>query len=147
MVEDNGIQVFDTEKNKEVEKFIVCYANGEEKIIDKGFFCEMKTEDDSHVLSFIMSHVSGAELANIVFGCIELGVRLGLFNEKDNHEAISTQKEIGLKKDCFAYKERICGKGIHRHCSALKELYCEKEQCKFYKPFKEFSTSNSGFED
>lgn len=32
-----------------------------------------------------------------------------------------------VKKDCFAYND------IKNNCNALKELYCVKENCKFYK--------------
>jgi hypothetical protein len=36
--------------------------------------------------------------------------------------------EIKIKTDCFAYRpERMC------KCLALRELYCEKEHCSFYK--------------
>lgn len=34
-------------------------------------------------------------------------------------------KSNGVKEDCFAYKNKTC--------SALNELYCKKEECKFYK--------------
>lgn len=34
-----------------------------------------------------------------------------------------------VKSDCFAYKETQTG----GKCTALKELYCKKEQCGFYK--------------
>lgn len=34
-----------------------------------------------------------------------------------------------IKKDCFAYTKR----GNTEKCAALKELYCKKEVCKFYK--------------
>ena len=34
---------------------------------------------------------------------------------------------MAVKTDCFAYDEE------HKTCDALKELYCKKEQCKFYK--------------
>ena len=33
-----------------------------------------------------------------------------------------------VKTDCFAYDDYVC------KCRALKELYCKKEECKFYKP-------------
>ena len=31
------------------------------------------------------------------------------------------------KTDCFGYDEKKCG------CKALKKLYCENEECNFYK--------------
>lgn len=67
----------------DVEKFVVHYDNGEQRVVDKGFFCEMKEEDGACVLDFIMSHVSGRELEHIVFGCVELGMKLGMFDKKE----------------------------------------------------------------
>jgi uncharacterized membrane protein len=46
--------------------------------------------------------------------------------QKANEEANPT------KKDCFAYQEKD-GEG---DCAALRQLYCEKEKCSFYKPKK-----------
>ena len=37
------------------------------------------------------------------------------------------QQEVGAKTDCFAYTQN--GK-----CAVLKDLYCARESCKFYKP-------------
>lgn len=34
-----------------------------------------------------------------------------------------------MKRDCFAFAE----KNNHQGCRALKELYCKKEECRFYK--------------
>lgn len=70
--------------NPEVEKFIICYDNGDTKTIEKGFFCEMKEMDEGVEMSFVMAGVSGRELEHIVFGCIELGRKLGMFDQKDN---------------------------------------------------------------
>ena len=40
-----------------------------------------------------------------------------------------------IQTDCFAY---IPNKSDPRdRCSALNDLYCAKEKCKFYKPKKE----------
>lgn len=36
------------------------------------------------------------------------------------------------KKDCFAYNDKAAVPG----CNALTDLYCRKEECKFYKPGK-----------
>lgn len=71
------------EKNDEVEKFIICYKSGEQKVIDKGFFCEMKEDQEGVNLSFTLCDVSGKELEHIVFGCLELGIKLGMFDKKE----------------------------------------------------------------
>lgn len=38
--------------------------------------------------------------------------------------------ENEAKISCFAYRNR---EG-HEACTALRELYCKKEECRFYKP-------------
>lgn len=46
-----------------------------------------------------------------------------------------TRNEIKLgepKKDCFAYNDKTAVPT----CKALTDLYCRKEECKFYKPGK-----------
>lgn len=43
-------------------------------------------------------------------------------------ESVKKDAEM-VKRDCFAY--RI--KGSAEMCTALKELYCKKEKCGFYK--------------
>lgn len=75
------------EKDIEVDKFVVYYADGSRRIIDKGFFCEMKKddEDDELVLSFIMAHVAGKELQFIILGCIELAQRMGLLGKREEN--------------------------------------------------------------
>lgn len=42
----------------------------------------------------------------------------------------NTYEHIELKKDCRFYQDMGHG---HCKCSALKELYCKNEKCKFYK--------------
>lgn len=69
------------EQEADIENFVVNYANGTQRVIEKGFFCEMKDEDDGEqTMSFIMSHCSGKDLEAIVFGCIQLGQKLGMFD-------------------------------------------------------------------
>lgn len=42
----------------------------------------------------------------------------------------NTYTDIEIKKDCKFYKDMGHGTG---KCSALMELYCKNEKCKFYK--------------
>lgn len=66
-------------REPEVENFIVNYSDGTQRIIDKGFFCEIKEEESGEsVLSFIMAHCAGRDLETIILGCVQLGVKLGM---------------------------------------------------------------------
>ena len=42
------------DREKDVKKIVIHYEDGTEKVIDKGFFCNMKEEDGSAVLEFQM---------------------------------------------------------------------------------------------
>ena len=46
---------------------------------------------------------------------------------KTNDKSLESNVFNSVKKDCFAYGS------ISNKCSALNELYCKKENCKFYK--------------
>lgn len=74
------------EEEKDVKKIVIHYEDGTEKVIDKGFFCNMKEEDGSAVLEFTMCHVSGREIELIVEGCLQLGFKLGMFDNKKEEE-------------------------------------------------------------
>mgnify|MGYP001851668669 CR=1 FL=1 len=71
------------EEEKDVEKIVIHYEDGTEKVIDKGFFCNMKGEDGSAVLEFNMCHVPGREIELIIEGCLQLGFKLGIFKEEE----------------------------------------------------------------
>lgn len=62
----------------EVENFIVNYSDGSQRIIEKGFFCEIQEGTEETALSFIMAHCGGRDLETIVLGCVQLGVKLGM---------------------------------------------------------------------
>lgn len=68
----------------DVENFVVNYSDGTQRTIEKGFFCEIKPEGGEILLAFIMANCSGQDLATIVYGCIELGNKLGLFGKNTN---------------------------------------------------------------
>ena len=74
------------EEEKDVKKIVIHYEDGTEKVIDKGFFCNMKEEDGSAVLEFTMCHVSGREIELIVEGCLQLGFKLGMFDDKKEED-------------------------------------------------------------
>ncbi len=43
-------------------------------------------------------------------------------------------RKFTAKKDCFAYKLTNKNGILNEKCKALKEMYCRREECKFYKP-------------
>lgn len=45
------------EEDKDVKKIVIHYEDGTEKVIDKGFFCNMKEENGEMTLEFTMCHV------------------------------------------------------------------------------------------
>lgn len=47
------------EPEKEIKKVVICYEDGEEKEIEKGFFCEMHPEEECLNLTFHMFRVEG----------------------------------------------------------------------------------------
>ncbi len=73
-------------KEREVDKITIHYDDGEEKTVEKGFFCNMKEENGETVLEFTMCHVAGIELEAIVYGCVQLGLKLGMFDNRKEEE-------------------------------------------------------------
>lgn len=69
------------EPEKEIKKVVICYEDGEEKEIEKGFFCEMHPEEECLNLTFHMFRVEGKELVCIIEGMMELGDRLGVIRQ------------------------------------------------------------------
>lgn len=69
----------ETDKGEEVKNFVVNYEDGSQRVIEKGFFCQMKPDGEEYILDFIMADVAGPELEYIVYGCFELGKKLGMF--------------------------------------------------------------------
>lgn len=78
----------------DVENFIVNYADGSRRVIEKGFFCEIRQSNEESTLSFILSHCSGKDLGMIVLGCVELGAKLGLFGKQHEEKAGDAVEEM-----------------------------------------------------
>ena len=65
-------------EEKNIEKIVIHYDNGEENTIHKGI--KEDTESEEATLDFTMCHISGRDLEMIVMGCLQLGERLGMFD-------------------------------------------------------------------
>lgn len=69
------------QKDNNVEKIIVKYDDGTEKEIKKGVIITDKINEDlDHNLTFEFADMKGNELANIVFGVMQMGSEMGLFD-------------------------------------------------------------------
>lgn len=78
------------EKEKTVRNFVINYEDGSSKTIEKGFFCELKMLPDSECkMCFDMAGMKGSDLEYIVWGCIQLGARLGMFRDKKDSEKVA----------------------------------------------------------
>lgn len=64
----------------DVKNFVVNYTDGSQRIIEKGFFCEINKGPEAADLTFIMADCAGRDIEMIVKGCIELGFKLGILN-------------------------------------------------------------------
>lgn len=73
-------------EEKDIENFVVNYTDGTQRVIDKGFFCEINEGKEEATLSFLMAHCRGEDIATIVYGCVELGYKMGLFGGQDKNE-------------------------------------------------------------
>lgn len=62
----------------DVKNFVVNYTDGSQRIIEKGFFCEITKGQGTADLTFIMADCAGSDIEMIVKGCIELGFKLGI---------------------------------------------------------------------
>lgn len=68
------------EKERNIQKIVLHYDDGTEETINKGFIGNMEENDGNVHVVFGMCHIAGRELENIIWGCIQLGEKLGLFD-------------------------------------------------------------------
>lgn len=74
------MKINDREVN--VEKIVIKYEDGAEKEIGKGIvITDSIIEDGDHKLVFEFANIKGTELATIIFGVTEMGVKMGLFDK------------------------------------------------------------------
>lgn len=70
-------------QEKEVKDFTINYTDGSSVTVDKGFFCNIQEEPGGvSNLKFELVGCSGKDLATIIFGCVNLGAKMGLFDKE-----------------------------------------------------------------
>lgn len=69
-------------KKKAIEKIVVKYNDGTEREIDKGAVVNMTPHEDETTLNFEFTDLNGEDLATLVYGVTEIGMKMGLFDEE-----------------------------------------------------------------
>ena len=67
---------------KDIEKIIVKYDDGTEKKINKGVIITLNKNEnqDEEKMTFEFADIKRNELANILYGVIQMGNKIGLFD-------------------------------------------------------------------
>ena len=75
-------------EEKDIEKIVLHYSDGTTKEVSKGFIAGMKVDEANQqaAMTFSMVHIGGKELKYIVSGVVELGLKLGMFNDANESE-------------------------------------------------------------
>lgn len=70
---------------KTIDKITLHYDDGTERTVNKGFICGFVTDEieGTTTSNMYMVNVSGAELETVVLLVLELGMKLGMFNETE----------------------------------------------------------------
>ena len=73
---------------KDIEKIIVKYDDGTEKEISKGVIITLNKNEnqDEEKMTFEFADIKRNELANILYGVIQMGNKIGLFGGGDEDE-------------------------------------------------------------
>lgn len=73
--------------DKELTEIKMTFSNGEEKLVKQGMIVDFETvkEDEELVETvFHMLNISGADLRMAVMSMVELGAKLGMFDDEED---------------------------------------------------------------
>lgn len=121
-------------EEKNIEKIVIHYDNGEENTIHKGFMCGIKedTESGEATLDFTMCHISGRDLEMIVMGCLQLGERLGMFDGRKEYDGVPalsrTDNETLICPECGTREAIDAALSVPEFSAGMTEQ--EKEEYK-----------------
>lgn len=73
-----------TENN--IKNIVIKYDDGTEREIQKGAVIEYKTDEEKANLEFEFKDCKGKDFINIVYGVMEVGANMGLFNDRECDE-------------------------------------------------------------
>ena len=73
--------------DKELTEIKMTFSNGEEKLVKQGMVVEFETvENDKDLVETLyhMLNISGADLRMAVMSMVELGIKLGMFDDEED---------------------------------------------------------------
>ena len=73
--------------DKELTEIKITFSNGEEKLVKQGMVVEFEAhKEDKDLVDtiFHMLNISGADLNLVVMSILELGAKLGIFNDEED---------------------------------------------------------------
>lgn len=79
-----GCRKMENEKN--VTNIVIKYDDETEREIKKGAVVEYNSDGEKANLGFEFKDCNGKDLVNIVYGVMEMGANMGLFNESERDE-------------------------------------------------------------
>ena len=83
---------------KEIKKVVICYEDGEEKEMKKGFFCETQPGEECLNLTFHMFQVEGKELVCIIEGMMEFRVESWVCSQQQKKHRKEKRKTVEEKE-------------------------------------------------
>lgn len=75
----------------DIKNITLNYDDGTKKVIEKGFVTTFETdeemietdEDKNVEVNFNFVHISGREIQVVIESCLQLGIKLGMFGDKE----------------------------------------------------------------
>ena len=74
------------DKEKNITNIVIKYDDGTEREISKGTVVEYNLDGEKANLEFEFKDCNGKDLVNIVYGVMEMGVNMGMFNDSEGDE-------------------------------------------------------------
>lgn len=72
------------ENERDIQKIVIHYDDGTEETINKGFIGSMEEKEGNIEMVFHMCHIPGRDLENIIWGILQLGDKLGMFENQED---------------------------------------------------------------
>ncbi|MEG0728153.1 MAG: hypothetical protein RR420_00885 [Anaerovoracaceae bacterium] len=84
-IKESNVDIDDVDiDDVDIDKIIVKYTDGTEKEIDKGVAVSVTKGIEENTFKMDMKNISGQDLTMLIQGFLELGIKMGMFDRKDD---------------------------------------------------------------